>query len=254
MLAQCVVLFLCGIDPLRRFGVVRAYALRQFTDGFFHILHAPDDFKGVLDLLKRILKRCLLVLRVVACVIFQRLFDVLFSGFQNFFVLRLHIVRRNVLRLLDVLSIGSLFGLIDLIQQILCVIYKPLNDLLFIVGQIFIFQTVVEIVQIVLDGFFIGGGNIARSNIAERFGQALRWFRGNGKGSGIVGYFLSITTIPFASFHIGLLAMLCIPMILDGLVQLKTNYVSTNPKRFASGLLFGYGFLGVPIQIIKIIA
>lgn len=70
----------------------------------------------------------------------------------------------------------------------------------------------------------------------------------------IVGYFLSITTIPFASFHIGLLAMLCIPMILDGLVQLKTNYVSTNPKRFASGLLFGYGFLGVPIQIIKIIA
>lgn len=30
------------------------------------------------------------------------------------------------------------------------------------------------------------------------------------------------------------------PMVLDGFIQLKTSYESTNPRRFATGLLFGY--------------
>lgn len=42
-------------------------------------------------------------------------------------------------------------------------------------------------------------------------------------------------------------------MVLDGVIQLKTKYVSNNYKRFITGVLFGYGFLGIPIQIIKYI-
>lgn len=36
-------------------------------------------------------------------------------------------------------------------------------------------------------------------------------------------------------------ALLMIPMIADGVIQLKTAYESTNPRRLATGLLFGYG-------------
>ena len=37
------------------------------------------------------------------------------------------------------------------------------------------------------------------------------------------------------------LALVCmIPMVTDGFVQLKTAYESTNPRRFATGLLFGW--------------
>ena len=34
---------------------------------------------------------------------------------------------------------------------------------------------------------------------------------------------------------------LMVPMIADGLIQLKTAYESTNPRRFVTGALFGYG-------------
>ena len=33
------------------------------------------------------------------------------------------------------------------------------------------------------------------------------------------------------------------PMIADGFIQLKTSYESTNPRRFLTGLLGGYGAL-----------
>ena len=36
---------------------------------------------------------------------------------------------------------------------------------------------------------------------------------------------------------------LMVPMIADGFIQLKTRYESTNPRRFVTGLLFGYGAL-----------
>ena len=31
-----------------------------------------------------------------------------------------------------------------------------------------------------------------------------------------------------------------VPMVTDGLIQLKTAYESTNPRRFVSGVLFGW--------------
>ena len=34
--------------------------------------------------------------------------------------------------------------------------------------------------------------------------------------------------------------LLMIPMIADGFIQLKTSYVSTNPRRLITGFLFGY--------------
>ena len=35
--------------------------------------------------------------------------------------------------------------------------------------------------------------------------------------------------------------LLMVPMVVDGFVQLATSYESTNPRRFVTGLLFGYG-------------
>ena len=34
-----------------------------------------------------------------------------------------------------------------------------------------------------------------------------------------------------------------VPMVTDGLIQLKTAYESTNPRRFVTGVLFGYGLM-----------
>ena len=49
----------------------------------------------------------------------------------------------------------------------------------------------------------------------------------------------------FAFFHPGapLSALLLLPMIVDGAVQAATAYESTNPRRFVTGALFGYGIL-----------
>ena len=46
--------------------------------------------------------------------------------------------------------------------------------------------------------------------------------------------------------------VMMIPMIADGFIQLKTSYESTNPRRFITGLLCGYG--GLTLFIISLIA
>ncbi len=38
-------------------------------------------------------------------------------------------------------------------------------------------------------------------------------------------------------------ALTLIPLVIDGFVQRQTSYESTNPRRFWTGCLFGYGFL-----------
>ena len=45
---------------------------------------------------------------------------------------------------------------------------------------------------------------------------------------------------------------LMVPMVADGFIQMKTRYESTNPRRFLTGLLFGYGLMA--LFIISLVA
>lgn len=64
----------------------------------------------------------------------------------------------------------------------------------------------------------------------------------------IVGYIISaIYTIIFTDLGMVLSLTLLLPMAVDGSLQLFTNYLSNNIKRFITGLLAGFGF----IQFIK---
>ena len=41
--------------------------------------------------------------------------------------------------------------------------------------------------------------------------------------------------------------ILLVPMMFDGFLQLLTSYESTNPRRFVTGTLFGYGLMTLAI-------
>lgn len=43
-------------------------------------------------------------------------------------------------------------------------------------------------------------------------------------------------------------ALMLIPLILDGSIQLKTTYESNNRRRALTGFLFGYGLLSAQVQ------
>ena len=57
----------------------------------------------------------------------------------------------------------------------------------------------------------------------------------------ILGIFLCFFRCP----PVWLTLVLMVPMVTDGVIQLKTPYESTNPRRFATGLLFGYGLMAL---------
>ena len=62
----------------------------------------------------------------------------------------------------------------------------------------------------------------------------------------ILGYIISLITLLFhLSIPTLLASIIMIPMIIDGIIQLKTTYVSNNFKRAVTGILFGFGFLEI---------
>lgn len=54
---------------------------------------------------------------------------------------------------------------------------------------------------------------------------------------------LAVLVRPFWTPHWGVCALLLLPLVVDGGVQLVTRYESTNPRRVLTGLLFGYGLM-----------
>lgn len=55
---------------------------------------------------------------------------------------------------------------------------------------------------------------------------------------GIVCSFFWLPSVPAA-------VLMTLPMVVDGFVQLKTKYESTNLRRLATGFLFGYALLAL---------
>lgn len=67
----------------------------------------------------------------------------------------------------------------------------------------------------------------------------------------IIGYILAACIVPFFHFYLLYLLLLCLPMAFDGGIQYFTKYNSTNTRRFLTGLLYGFGFLGSLITLVK---
>ena len=59
----------------------------------------------------------------------------------------------------------------------------------------------------------------------------------------IIGEIISTIMFFIFSMPIYIYILFTFPMIIDGLIQLKTTYESTNIKRFITGFLFGYGMV-----------
>lgn len=47
--------------------------------------------------------------------------------------------------------------------------------------------------------------------------------------------------------------LLMVPLIIDGFLQLLTQYKSNNIKRLVTGILFGYGFFNIFIKSITFV-
>lgn len=61
----------------------------------------------------------------------------------------------------------------------------------------------------------------------------------------LIGIFFGI--LLFAIFHISLIGnvILLFPLIVDGMIQLKTKYESTNIRRLITGTMFGYALVSI---------
>jgi len=69
----------------------------------------------------------------------------------------------------------------------------------------------------------------------------------------IIGYLSAFIITPFITLNIFVLPFLCVPLVIDGIVQYKTKYLSDNFKRIISGFLYGFGLIGTIIEFVKLI-
>lgn len=56
-----------------------------------------------------------------------------------------------------------------------------------------------------------------------------------------MGILVSMFSCFFFRSSISISLVMLIPMIVDGVIQMKTSYESNNRRRFITGFLFGYG-------------
>lgn len=66
----------------------------------------------------------------------------------------------------------------------------------------------------------------------------------------LFGILFSCLTFKLINISILINIIFMIPMVIDGFIQLKTNYESTNTKRLLTGILFGYGLCNIFIKSI----
>ena len=69
----------------------------------------------------------------------------------------------------------------------------------------------------------------------------------------ITGEFLCVFTWWILKIPLVICILLIVPMLIDGTVQYKTKYTSTNTKRFITGAMFGYGFFYIILLSITFI-
>ena len=64
----------------------------------------------------------------------------------------------------------------------------------------------------------------------------------------LAGILVFAATAWFWMPELKIAALMLLPLILDGTIQLKTAYESNNRRRALTGFLFGYGLLAAQIQ------
>lgn len=67
-----------------------------------------------------------------------------------------------------------------------------------------------------------------------------------------LGHALAIISAPFRTYKYSV-ALLMIPLAIDGTMQYSTSYESNNFKRIVSGFLYGFAFTSVVIRALKTI-
>lgn len=61
----------------------------------------------------------------------------------------------------------------------------------------------------------------------------------------LVGMLIAAVVCFFYLPPVWVTLVLMVPMVADGTIQLLTRYESTNPRRLATGILFGYAFMAL---------
>lgn len=94
--------------------------------------------------------------------------------------------------------------------------------------------------------FLILGSRICHQIDERSFHFGIRKFPLCARCTGIfIGFFIGMITIWFFVFSPLLSLFLISIMIVDGYIQLKTRYESTNAKRFITGFLFGVAMVSL---------
>lgn len=66
----------------------------------------------------------------------------------------------------------------------------------------------------------------------------------------MIGEVIAVVLAFFFLPPLPLCCVMLVPLAVDGIVQYKTAYVSTNLRRVITGLLFGYSFLSIVLTMI----